>query len=161
MLLFVNPSTKVSLSAAADASIGSLLYIQSVNLIQGALLQLLIWGERGYSLCHCHSMKSHLCSLIRLSMAACGRVGNTPKQKCQIYSNAKDFFYLILFFKWNNTVYKEEAIKRRTVGYIGSNTSVTNLLLMQLSMAHLKHINSGVYMNFIYSFIKKNVKYFF
>lgn len=98
-----------------------------------------------------------LCSLISLSIAACGRAGNTPKQKCQIYSNAKGFFFnVVLFFKWNNTVYKEEAIKRRTVGYIGSKHIVTILISMQLLMAHLNHINSGVYVDFIYSFIKKN-----
>lgn len=69
------------------------------------------------------------------------------------------FFYVVLFFKWNNTVYKEEAIKRRTVGYIGSKHIVTILISMQLLMAHLNHINSGVYVDFIYSFIKK-IKYF-
>lgn len=131
MLLFVNLSTKVSLSAAADPSIGSFLYIRPANLIQGALLQLLIRGGGStvydslplpfYEVtCKQGSM---LRLLIRLSTAACRRVGNTPKQKCQIYSNAKDFFLCCyIFFKWNNTVYKEEAIKRRTVGYIGSNT---------------------------------------
>lgn len=80
--------------------------------------------------CLCHSMKSHVsrdaCSAHSLGFPPRHAEGQgTPPNKSAKYILMQRiffFFNVVLFFKWNNTVYKEEAIKRRTVGYIGSNT---------------------------------------